>query len=131
MGEEKIMYIVSSRRIIEFRDYIIKLLTKHTMDEIIVVFNTSMLPKELVWKKIDSKYHRIIFGNDEIDYDIRNNSMVPPHTIVNSEDHPDKDKYPSIPTYDPMIRRIGATLNDVIEIKRPKGNYYRVVREVI
>jgi DNA-directed RNA polymerase subunit H (RpoH/RPB5) len=120
-------FMCNNSEITHFRKFIEDILNNNNCDEIQIIFNKSLIPKTLVWAKINPEYHRFIFSIDELNYSVCDNVMVPPHKIVNSVDHPEFEKYPRILTYDPMVRYLGAKIGDVIEIQRSDGLYYRVV----
>lgn len=118
-------HIFDNDDMVQFR----KLIETHAHGNNKIVFTTRFLTKSTVWSRVDPIYHRFIFAEDEMNYNPDENVMVPPHKVVSPENHPDMDIYPTILTYDPMVRRLKAKIGDIIEIQRPSGVYYRVVRK--
>jgi DNA-directed RNA polymerase subunit H (RpoH/RPB5) len=107
------------------------MLKKYSIDEILLFYDERFMNSDQVYKKISCQYHRLIFSIQELQYDVLKNIMVPEHEIVEYPEinHPDRFKYPSILTYDPIIRRINGQINDVIKITRTNSVYYRIVKK--
>jgi DNA-directed RNA polymerase subunit H (RpoH/RPB5) len=104
-------------------------ISKYGINDILAVFDEEQMKYEDIWKNIDPLYHRIVFSSNELSYDILDNPMVPKHDIIKSDNNIiDQDKYPTILSCDPVIRRINAKLGDIIRITRKKGYHYRIVR---
>lgn len=116
-------FIFNGSSIKEFKA---KILTEHAD---IIGFDSNDLDPIVVWKSIPPEYHYMIFTKAELEFDITANVMVKKHEIDNPDNHPDKDRYPTILSWDPMVRVISAKLGDVIKIPDNRNKYYyRTVR---
>lgn len=96
----------------------------NNIENVIIGFDSKELDPVIVWNSIPPEYHHIIFTKNELNSDIKENSMTTKHSIEDPRDHLDRDRYPTIFSYDPMVRKINARLGDIIRI----DDYYRVVR---
>ncbi len=97
---------------------------KFPKEPVIIGFDPRDLDPKTVWRSMPSEYHRIIFTKNELEYDLTENPMAVRHEIDNQENHPDRDRYPVILSYDPMVRILNAKPGDVIKIADSRDKYY-------
>jgi DNA-directed RNA polymerase subunit H (RpoH/RPB5) len=82
--------------------------------------------KDFKFESMPSIYHRCIFTQDELEYNILDNIMVPKHQkVVDQKLEEIKDQLPIILSYDPVVRRMNFKPGDIIEIG---SSYYRLVK---
>lgn len=88
---------------------------------------------------IDRSINIIYLSIKELQYNVLNHTLVPKHTILNSEkitqiktqyNITEESQFPEISRFDPVAKAIGASPGDIIHIERKSktaitGDYYR------
>lgn len=99
----------------------IKIASKSDLDTTLFIVN-----EDFKFESIPSIYHRCTFTQNELEYNILDNIMVPKHQkVIDQELEEIKDQLPIILSYDPVVRRMNLKPGDIIKID---SSYYRLVK---
>jgi len=114
---------------VEVVKYYYNLLRYDNIQHVIFIYKNQITPS--VKKIIDGIQTMKIelFCQSAFYYNVTKHSLVPQHTRIEKEGHPEIDKYPSIRKTDPVARYYGYAVGDLIKIVRRDGSiYFRVVK---